>query len=106
MVNSFLRRDILLNTKDYIPLPEMHTKARTPLYAGRKQRTSVPDELVDWKVEWRGYRPVEYTDRVVLERPVWADPDIRFGLSICRTLWIVQNVFMLCINIFRQLLYT
>ncbi|XP_057581907.1 ADP-ribose pyrophosphatase, mitochondrial isoform X3 [Hippopotamus amphibius kiboko] len=54
-----------------------HNKARTSPYPGSKvQRSQVPNEKVDWLVEWQDYNPVEYTAVSVLAGPQWADPQI------------------------------
>ena len=54
-----------------------HFKARNSLYMGGPQRFPVPDDKVPWSVSWSEYRPVDYTAQVVLNKPVWADPDFR-----------------------------
>lgn len=55
-----------------------YSKARTSPYPGSKvQRSQVPNEKVDWLVEWQDYNPVEYTAVSVLAGPKWADPQIR-----------------------------
>ncbi|XP_049741720.1 ADP-ribose pyrophosphatase, mitochondrial isoform X2 [Elephas maximus indicus] len=55
-----------------------HYKARTSPYPGSKvERSQVPNEKVDWLVEWQEYNPVEYTAVSVLAGPTWADPQIR-----------------------------
>jgi len=38
----------------------LHAKARGD-FPGYPKRFSVPDEYVDWKVEWNEYKPVEFT---------------------------------------------
>ncbi|XP_055445043.1 ADP-ribose pyrophosphatase, mitochondrial isoform X2 [Bubalus kerabau] len=54
-----------------------HNKARTSPYPGSKvQRSQVPNDKVDWLVEWHDYNPVEYTAVSVLAGPQWADPQI------------------------------
>ncbi|XP_076999009.1 ADP-ribose pyrophosphatase, mitochondrial [Tamandua tetradactyla] len=54
-----------------------HHKARTSPYPGSQvERSQVPDEKVDWLVEWQDYNPVEYTAHSVLAGPRWADPQI------------------------------
>jgi ADP-ribose pyrophosphatase len=55
----------------------LHTKARVLEYQGGTKRTEVPDDKVDWNVEFPDYKPVDYTAPVVLSKPVWADPDFR-----------------------------
>lgn len=54
-----------------------HYKARTPQYTGGPRRFPVPDDKVSWSVLWKEYEPVDYTASVVLNMPVWADPDFR-----------------------------
>lgn len=55
-----------------------YSKARTSPYPGSKvHRSQVPNEKVDWLVEWQDYNPVEYTAVSVLAGPKWADPQIR-----------------------------
>ena len=57
----------------------MHTKSRGPEYPGTSiVKCKVPDEFVKWNVAYDDYKPVEYTSEYVLEKPVWADPDIRY----------------------------
>jgi len=54
-----------------------HFKARISQYMGGPQRFPVPDDNVSWSEVWSDYRPVDYTSQVVLNKPVWADPDFR-----------------------------
>ncbi|XP_004681478.1 PREDICTED: ADP-ribose pyrophosphatase, mitochondrial [Condylura cristata] len=52
-----------------------HIKARMSPYPGSEvERIWVPNEKVDWHVEWNDYKPVEYTAPSVLAGPTWADP--------------------------------
>jgi ADP-ribose pyrophosphatase len=55
----------------------LHKRARSEDnrdYAG--MRTRVPDDRVPWSVDWPTYEAIEFTHRVVLAQPVWADaPD-------------------------------
>lgn len=56
----------------------MHTKACGLTYPGTDvKRFQVPLELVDWKVAFPDYKPVDYTSEKVLRLPAWADPEIR-----------------------------
>ena len=56
----------------------MHTKACSLEYpCTNVTRFPVPAEFVDWKVSFPDYKPVDYTAQKVLEKPPWADPDIR-----------------------------
>ena len=55
----------------------LHTKARQAEYLGGVRRFPVPDDKVQWSVDWPEYQPVDYTAPSVLKGPVWADPDIR-----------------------------
>ena len=57
----------------------VHFKCRHPnaYPADKMERSAVPDEKVPWKVDFPEYKPVEYTAKKVLDKPVWADPDIR-----------------------------
>ena len=60
----------------------MHTKARGPDYPGTSvKKCQVPNEFVKWTVAYEDYKPVEYTSDIVLKKPVWADPDIRYKYS-------------------------
>lgn len=62
---------------DMASTTELHKKARSSPYPGSTvNRTTVPDEKVDWKVEWKEYDPVDYTAPSVKAGPVWADEDI------------------------------
>lgn len=57
----------------------MHTKARGPDYPGTSiKKCNVPSEFANWSVAYEDYKPVEYTSEKVLNKPVWADPDIRY----------------------------
>jgi len=57
--------------------PVAHIKARCPVYPGSDtRRFSVPDDKVDWEIDWPQYNPVNYTAPAVLKKPVWADPEI------------------------------
>lgn len=58
----------------------MHTKALTSVYPGTDvKRFPVPPEFVDWKVPFPEYKPVDYTSGHILQRPPYADPEIRNG---------------------------
>jgi ADP-ribose pyrophosphatase len=48
-------------------------------YQGGIKRFPVPEEKIPWQVDWPEYSPVDYTAPVVLDLPVWADPDFRLG---------------------------
>jgi len=57
----------------------MHTKARTSAYPGTDvKRLPVPSEFVGWKVPFPEYKPVDYTSERILQRPPYADPEIRY----------------------------
>ncbi|XP_062991775.1 ADP-ribose pyrophosphatase, mitochondrial isoform X2 [Elgaria multicarinata webbii] len=59
------------------PKENVHNKARTSPYPGsRIERSKVPNDKVDWLIDWEDYSPVEYTARSVLAGPKWADPEI------------------------------
>ncbi|XP_039217152.1 ADP-ribose pyrophosphatase, mitochondrial isoform X2 [Crotalus tigris] len=59
------------------PKENLHRKARTSPYPGSKvERTEVPDDKVDWLINWKNYSPVDYTAPSVLAGPKWADPEI------------------------------
>uniref|UniRef100_A0A8D0H2A8 ADP-ribose pyrophosphatase, mitochondrial n=1 Tax=Sphenodon punctatus TaxID=8508 RepID=A0A8D0H2A8_SPHPU len=54
-----------------------HTKALTSPYPGSKvERSKIPNDKVDWLVEWEDYHPMEHTAVSVLAGPKWADPQI------------------------------
>lgn len=62
----------------------MHVKARCEVYPislrdaetiEQVRRTLVPDEKVDWSVEYKGYSPLEFTAPLVLTAS-WADPEL------------------------------
>ncbi|XP_064005624.1 ADP-ribose pyrophosphatase, mitochondrial isoform X1 [Pogoniulus pusillus] len=54
-----------------------HSKALTSPYPGSQvERSPVPEDKVGWMVEWKDYKPVEYTARSVLAGAKWADPQI------------------------------
>ena len=57
-----------------------HFKCRHPnSYPGEKvERFQVPENKVPWTVEFPEYKPIEFTSQKVLDKPIWADPDIRF----------------------------
>ncbi|XP_034296342.1 ADP-ribose pyrophosphatase, mitochondrial [Pantherophis guttatus] len=59
------------------PKENLHRKARTSPYPGSKvERTQVPDDKVDWLIDWKNYSPVDYTAPSVFSGPKWADPEI------------------------------
>ncbi|XP_061494102.1 ADP-ribose pyrophosphatase, mitochondrial isoform X2 [Rhineura floridana] len=63
------------NYKD--PKENGHNKARTSPYPGSKvERSKVPNDKMDWLIEWEDYSPVGYTAPSVLAGPNWADPEI------------------------------
>lgn len=53
-----------------------HVKARTGKYPGSDvARSIVPDDKVQWSVDFPDYKPVEYTTQKIKDdKPVWADP--------------------------------
>ncbi|XP_009637201.2 ADP-ribose pyrophosphatase, mitochondrial-like, partial [Egretta garzetta] len=54
-----------------------HSKALTSPYPGSHvERSQVPEDKVGWLIEWKDYKPVEYTAKSVLAGPSWADPQI------------------------------
>ncbi|XP_046327185.2 ADP-ribose pyrophosphatase, mitochondrial-like isoform X2 [Haliotis rufescens] len=64
----------------------IHYKARIETYPRTKdvKRFPVPDDKVPWSAEFAVYEPVDYTSPKVLEKPVWADPDIRHSDAVIR----------------------
>ncbi|ETE66064.1 ADP-ribose pyrophosphatase, mitochondrial [Ophiophagus hannah] len=59
------------------PEENLHRKARASPYPGSKvERTQVPDDKVNWMINWKDYSPVDYTAPSVLSGPKWADPEI------------------------------
>lgn len=61
-----------------VRLKNMHTKACSLTYPGTDvKRFAVPLELMDWKLAFPEYKPVDYTSEKVLSLPAWADPEIR-----------------------------
>ncbi|KAF6768328.1 ADP-ribose pyrophosphatase mitochondrial [Paragonimus kellicotti] len=56
----------------------LHVKCRNSAYPRTDglQRALVPDELVDWRVKWDAYKPINYTHPKVHGKS-WADPDIQ-----------------------------
>ncbi|KAF5399657.1 hypothetical protein PHET_07055 [Paragonimus heterotremus] len=56
----------------------LHIKCRNSAYPRTDglQRALVPDELVDWRVKWDAYKPINYTHPKVHGKS-WADPDIQ-----------------------------
>ncbi len=54
----------------------LHNLTKTE-YQGGVKRFPVPDDKLDWSVEWPEYAPVDYTAPSVAKGPVWADPEIR-----------------------------
>ncbi|EDV21714.1 uncharacterized protein TRIADDRAFT_30196 [Trichoplax adhaerens] len=56
----------------------LHRKARQSIYPKSDiQRFPVPDDKVDWAVEWLEYSPIDFTSSSVLAMPPWADVEIR-----------------------------
>ena len=53
-----------------------HELCRNVKYLNGPERMHVPDDKVSWKVAFKDYDPVHYTDPVVLDNPLWADPNI------------------------------
>jgi hypothetical protein len=59
----------LQNVKD-----NLHQRARQVDYYS-VPRQAVPDDKVDWAIEWPEYQPPVFTHPAVLKGPEWADPD-------------------------------
>ena len=62
----------------------LHTKCRDASpYPGASSvaRFQIPDEKVEWSVEFAQYRPILYTAPSVLKHPVWADVDLLSDLK-------------------------
>ena len=56
----------------------MHTKACTLEYpCSNVKRFPVPPEFVNWNVPFPEYKPVDYTSEKILQKPPYADPEIR-----------------------------
>ncbi|KAK6967529.1 ADP-ribose pyrophosphatase mitochondrial [Biomphalaria glabrata] len=54
----------------------LHVKCRNDTYPRSKVvRTKVPDDKVDWSVNFPEYAPVVYTSDSVKKKPEWADDD-------------------------------
>uniref|UniRef100_A0A3B5MWS7 ADP-ribose pyrophosphatase, mitochondrial n=1 Tax=Xiphophorus couchianus TaxID=32473 RepID=A0A3B5MWS7_9TELE len=54
-----------------------HVKSRCPQYPESTiKRFTVPEDKVDWDEKWPQYSPVSHTAPAVLNKPIWADPDI------------------------------
>ena len=51
-------------------------RCRNSKYLDGPERGIVPDDKVSWSVEFKDYKPANYTSPKVLSKPVWADPDI------------------------------
>ncbi|XP_072443297.1 ADP-ribose pyrophosphatase, mitochondrial-like isoform X1 [Chiloscyllium punctatum] len=63
----------LLSSMDFLKC--LHVKARSEVYPSSEiQRFPVPDDKVDWAVQWADYKPVDYTAPSLFRRPPWADP--------------------------------
>ena len=82
-----------------------HVKCRHPnSYPGEKvERFQVPENMVSWTIEFPDYKPIEFTAKKVLGKPVWADPDIRFVCIYYRIdflfcfLYIIVGLSPMCI---------
>ncbi|KAG7459866.1 hypothetical protein MATL_G00215280 [Megalops atlanticus] len=79
--SEFVRHSVPFQCASVSGMPSMpstpHTKARCPLYPGSEiHRFPVPDDKVKWETDWPQYKPVSYTAPSVLNKPVWADPEI------------------------------
>jgi len=59
------------------PLRQLHTKARgsNPHYP---QRAPVPDDKVDWKVEWPDYQPPDFTTDGIVKKAKSKDSSVDF----------------------------
>lgn len=55
----------------------IHSKCRGS-YPGNSEvkRLSISDHQVGWNVSFPDYHPPYYTAQVVLNKPIWADPEI------------------------------
>lgn len=54
-----------------------HERCRNNTYLGGPARFKVPDDKVSWDVDFKEYKPDNFTSTRVLSGPVWADPDIQ-----------------------------
>ncbi|XP_063165920.1 ADP-ribose pyrophosphatase, mitochondrial isoform X2 [Candoia aspera] len=82
--HHWLHRDTTKMSDCKEPKENLHKKARTSPYPGSKvERSQVPNDKVDWLINWKNYSPVEYTAPSVLAGPKWADPEI--GNPVGRT---------------------
>jgi len=58
---------------------QLHFKARGPTYPQASEdvkKFAVPDTHVLWNVDYPEYQPLCYNSLRVVEKPVWADPDV------------------------------
>jgi len=73
---SSLQHNLIKSLGTCTQVSRMHEKARCSVYPNRGDdkinRTPVPDDKVEWSVEWSDYNPTEYTAPFVLTAP-WAD---------------------------------
>ena len=51
-------------------------------------RLHVPDDKVDWAVEWPDYSPPTFTSPAAIGKP-WSDPEYRYGLLL--NMWIFRS---------------
>ena len=72
---------------------KMHIKARGPSYPETTtKKFPIPDEMVDWHVQFDDYKPVNYTSEKVLKKPAWADPDLRYTTLYCPLLYTIVSL--------------
>ncbi|CAN7997488.1 unnamed protein product, partial [Ixodes hexagonus] len=73
---SVFRSSVILSQALTCSAMRTHIKCRNALYpATTVQRFNVPDDKVDWSVNWPDYRPPSFSITGLKSRP-WADPEL------------------------------
>lgn len=72
-------KNMSTENKKHTPIPATHKNARCKTYPRNPSiiRFVVPDDKVSWRVGFPSYAPAKYTAPAVLNKPPWADHDIR-----------------------------
>ena len=75
--------------------PAANMKCRNTMYPrSQVERFSVPDDKVDWSVDWPEYRPPTFTSPYAIGKP-WADPEHRYWSMIVIQIFLTEIFYLL-----------
>jgi len=75
--------------------PAANMKCRNTMYPrSQVERFPVPDDKVDWSVDWPEYSPPTFTSSYAIGKP-WADPEHRYWSMIVIQIFLTEIFYLL-----------